>query len=117
MKNPTFWLLFFGLFFLHSCNEKEGLQLSIKGKSDYKIVIPKRADAIETKAAVELQRYLLKISGSQLQIVDGLSESSEKEILVGRCDRSETLNFKGILDALDEDGFLIKMFGIFEILL
>jgi hypothetical protein len=111
MKKSTFRFVFIGFIFLFSCQGKQSIKLTSGGKSDYKIVIPNQASDVENRAAAELQKYLLKISGVNFQIADDLSEPAEKEILVGRCNRSEIQNLTTVLDTLDEDGFLIKTAG------
>lgn len=111
MKYSTGWFLFLGFLFMISCREKEGLKLTSHGKSDYKIVIPNEANNVEIKASAELQKYILKISGTKLEIVKETTTPYAYEIIIGHCNRPETLTVAGLLDTLDEDGFLIKTIG------
>ena len=53
-----------------------------KGQSEYGIIIPAKASAVEQTAAEELQHYLEKATGATLQIV---KEEAEKSIAAGKA--------------------------------
>lgn len=106
MKNlkRCFHLLFF-LFAILSC--KAQLVIVDQNKSDYRIIIPADPAPLEEKAAAELQKYLEKISGVALPIMNDSLEPADHEIIIGKSKRLELYKIKTGLKADDGDGFLI----------
>ncbi len=76
--------------------------------SQYRIVIPSAATSHEVKAANVLQKYLLEISGAALPVITADQHRSPYEIILGQNDRLDDLALKINLNALQEDGFIIK---------
>ncbi len=87
---------------------KQQIILTRDGISSYRIVIPSAATPYETKAAKVLQDYLLQISGAALPIVSADKQGSALEIVLGQNERLDALGIHFNLNALKEDGFLIK---------
>lgn len=77
------------------------------GKSKYVIVIRKDHSAAEENAALELSRYLEKISGAKLPIVTDDQKKQDCEIVVGFANRPGA---KAVKD-LGEEGFTIRVDG------
>lgn len=77
--------------------------------SEYRIVLPKTADAATNNAANELSAYLAKITGVTLPTVTDDTPAQDKEIIVGIARNTEDV----IPDiaALGEDGFVIRVLG------
>lgn len=75
--------------------------------NDYVIVIPENATTVEQTAATAMQKYLKEISGTELQIANDAAAPAEKEILIGATNRMALDS----LDALADDGFIIKTDG------
>ncbi len=59
------------------------INLVVKGKSSYTIVLSKEASASEKHAAEELQRFLLQISGARLPIAVEGTGTPRHMILLG----------------------------------
>lgn len=76
--------------------------------SRYRIVVPTAATEHELKASTVLQNYLLQISGTAIPIVAANQHRSPYEILLGQNDRLDELSIDLNLNALKEDGFLIR---------
>ncbi len=77
-----------------------------RGKSDYKIIIPEKANTTEILAAKVFQDYIQRISGTGIPISSDINKPQNSEILIGRVNRNE---FKDVpIDKLQKDGFLIK---------
>jgi hypothetical protein len=76
--------------------------------SRYRIVIPAAATAHELKASKVLQDYLLQISGAVLPIVEANKDTSRYEIVLGQNERLDELGLGINLNALKQDGFIIK---------
>ena len=76
--------------------------------SRYRIVIPSAATAHELKASKVLQDYLLQISGTALPIISAEKSVSPYEIVLGQNERLDELDISVNLNALEEDGFVIK---------
>ena len=93
MRNIKIILSLLGGMLLASCFP-ESLSaheyLVSKGKSDYKIHISKDAAKPDQYAAVELQKYFLKVSGCSLPIVHE-SKRGDKLIFVGFKGTAESL--------------------------
>ena len=85
------------------------LSLTQNQTSDYRIVLPKTADAATTNAANELSAYLAKITGVSLPTVTNDTPAAEHEIIVGTARDAEDV----IPDiaSLGEDGFVIRALG------
>jgi len=71
----------------------------------YIIVIPVKANAVEVKAAKELQHYIEKMTMYRLNIVRDTMPRAPLEIVIGNC--YENKYFRGI-SQLDPDGFNIR---------
>ena len=84
----------------------QNLTLLKNGRSDYKIVISSKANAIEVRAATEFQKYFHKISGLTLPMVNDATPVSSKEIVIGNTKRIRQQNAR-----LHEDGIVIKSIG------
>ncbi len=80
------------------------------GKSEYSIVIDENADECILTAANELQTYLKKISGAELEIVDETVFEGEKAIILGETELGESI--KEIdRTQINEDGFRLYSNG------
>ncbi|KKR03542.1 MAG: hypothetical protein UT30_C0026G0002 [Candidatus Uhrbacteria bacterium GW2011_GWF2_39_13] len=76
------------------------------GKPEAVIVIPPKASDAVIYAAKELQTYLKKISGAELQIMNSVPEKTDKTLIYVGYD--EVLKSKGLdLSGLGYDGFKI----------
>lgn len=95
-----------GLLFLFSCDSK--IEIAKKGESEYRIVIPAKANKTELKGASYLQRYVKKINGANIPIVRDREESNGKEISVGNTNRLNA-ELIAIVADLEEDGFSVQM--------
>ena len=69
--------------------------------TNYKIVIPESNNSTINYAASELQSYLNKSIGSELEIIRDNVAETEYEIILGECNRKEvsvfTLNEKNLV--------------------
>ncbi len=79
------------------------LRIADNGKSEYVIVVPVKATAIEQKAAELFQEYISRISGSMLTIVNDKVKTAKQEISIGFTNRIP----KGISSEMDHDEFRI----------
>src|SRR4051812_29760984 len=80
-----------------------------KNKSTGTIVIPDKPSAIESNAAIVLQKYLQEMSGAKVEIQSDRESSKGPEILIGKVNRPEA---QGVSTAqLAEDGFTIRNVG------
>ena len=107
-KNLT-WFIF--LFIVISLDAQPvSLQIGPEKSSleRFRIVTPINPSVIEQKAASELQKYLGKITGVKLPIVDDGAKLGSCEFVIGRSMRvPASLGTAGP----DPDGFVIKNFG------
>jgi hypothetical protein len=76
--------------------------------SRYRIVLPASPTQYESRAAEVLQSHLLEISGAALPIVSVNETRSRYEIVLGQNERLDELNLNINLNALKEDGFIIR---------
>lgn len=89
--------------------EKTGeLVLAEAGRSPYQIVIAAQAPVSTRYAAEELQKFLEKIAGVRLPIVAETAAAQDREILVGRSGRLDSLGLTGELAALGKEGYLLR---------
>ena len=84
------------------------LTLADHGSSRYRIVLPIDAIPSERFAALELQRYLERISGVRLEIVPDTEKRTKHEILLGDNAHLRKLGLRPDLEALGGDGFTMR---------
>jgi hypothetical protein len=75
------------------------INLVVKGKSNYRIVLPAQATKWDSLASKELQKYLKDISGAELPIINANSSGKGNEIILGHDGK------------IKKDGFSIKTAG------
>lgn len=93
--------VFLSLFFISSTLMAQS-NLVTDGSSKYKIVISKKADSLDKKAAGVLQEYIFEISTTRLPIATDDQIPEAYEICIGKTNRTPIKeNFK-------YDGFIIK---------
>ena len=91
--------------------EKPISKLAEGGSSEYKIVIPAEAEAVEEYAASEFQKYVLTSSNANLPIVTDADSpvNGGKFISIGNTSLFKELNID--VSNLNTDGFIIKSEG------
>ncbi len=77
--------------------------------SDYQIVVPSLADALEQRAAQQLQRYLSEMAGTKIPVVDEIEYKAKKAIYIGKTDYSKAQ--KVDFTILRGDGYTYKSAG------
>ncbi len=83
-------------------------------RSDYTIVVSKKATEVEIFAANELRDYLRKISGVEIPVQKDNYKIGGKLILIGKTqynchkDKSAAKKLEDKLELIQEDGFLIQ---------
>ena len=77
--------------------------------SDYQIVVPSQADALEKQAAQQLQQYLYKLTAVEIRVVTESEYTGKKAIYIGKTNyaNAQKVNFKKIAG----DGYLYKSAG------
>ena len=84
--------LFILIIILISCKGEvdKQLKITVNGKSNYEIVFMGNASESQYKSATELSKYIKKISGAELSLVDESSQSStKKKIYLGNIKKTE----------------------------
>ena len=124
MKNKglRFLILLLSLFLIPACNTQNGgeekenppagefvpekYESNGVDISNYKIVIPEKANTTINYAASELQSYINKATGSILEIVKDNALENEYEIILGECNRKEIkdVNF----ELLGDESYIVK---------
>jgi hypothetical protein len=101
--------LFILTLIIFSLNMLNAQQLTIvnKTKSEYNIVLPKKASNYEITAAHILQDYVQKISGCKLPVIKDNEKSKPKEILIGITNRTKDDIIKNKKQSLNEDGYYL----------
>lgn len=94
---------------LASAAPDSALTLVEKGKSPYTIVLPSDPTLSEQRAASELQRFLLEMSGARLPIANDGAQVRGPRILVGDSKALRQLNLP--LASLGPEGFLLRTHG------
>ena len=84
------------------------LSLAANGHTSYRIVISTNAPPSERYAAQELQQYLEKMSGARLSIVPEDQPATAHEILLGTSERLKRLGLQPDLQALGQEGFVLR---------
>ena len=80
--------------------------ITLDGWSDYVIVRGAECSESEKTAARQLQTYIKKISGAELEVVTDKNATAEKEIIVGKTNRESADEFDR--EELGDEGFIIK---------
>ena len=86
-----------------------GAGLKINGTSGYQIVVPSGANEVETRAAMQLQRFLGEMSGAELPVVEEGQYSGDAAIYLGRTEFAKSLNLD--IASLKDDGYIYKTVG------
>lgn len=87
MKN-LYFALFVAVLSFASCSDNT-ITINKKGKSNYEIVVLDSATKHQYQSAETLQKYIQKISGVALGIVDEGSQSGKHKIYVGNINNEE----------------------------
>ena len=82
--------------------------LTQEGSSRYRIILPEHPSAFEEQAAEVLQSYLLEISEAALPVIRSDQGINDFEIVLGQNERLNQLSAPVNLNALKQDGFLIR---------
>lgn len=85
-------ILFIFLLLQWSDFSAQSIRLLEDGKVDFQIVIPKAKTEIEWLAAFQLKKYIDKSTGKNIPVVYDYEPGKTKEILVGKTNRSHSLN-------------------------
>jgi hypothetical protein len=96
---------------LSSTTAGAAVTLAAKGKSAYRIVVPADALPSERYAAEELQKYLERMTGAKLPIVDDSTRTQSREILLGANAHLGRLSRQIDLKQLGPDGFTLLTDG------
>lgn len=91
--------------------EKTDLCLAEDARSEYRIVIAATAPSSTRYAAEELQGFLEKMTGARLPIIADTSGAQDREILVGRSSRLESLGAAIDLSSLGREGYVLRTIG------
>jgi len=83
-----------------------------EGKSDYVIVLPDKATAVERTAARELQQHLAQVAGCMLPIVSEADSPGDKpRMVVGNSETARRLLAGMDLNSLAPDAIVIRTVG------
>ncbi|MCB0669569.1 MAG: DUF4838 domain-containing protein [Saprospiraceae bacterium] len=90
----------------YGCSGSSDDKLSIEGRTDYSIVLPDKAGAIEEEAAHQLRHNLSKMSKIALPVVKEGEYKGKNAIYIGNTDyaRASDIDF----EKLEKDGYLFK---------
>ncbi len=99
------------LFLIISCRNTGQINITDNGRSEYKIVVSSNPVGSDLKAASELQKYIERISGALLPIVDDNSPAGTSEIIIGKNNRIKDADISIDFEELGDDGFVIKTAG------
>jgi len=108
IKNLIIW----GLILLSiNLGIAQNITLVNQAKSEYRIVLPKKASNFELSAAKLLQDYIQKISGCNIPIVRDNEKSIKTEVLIGLTNRTKDDIIKTKKQNLKEDGYYLFTSG------
>ncbi|HUT23291.1 MAG TPA: DUF4838 domain-containing protein [Sumerlaeia bacterium] len=96
---------------LVGCREAGRLFARPRRAARCQIVIPREPTPVETRAAEELQKYLLEATDVRIPIVGDDHPAKKREIILGRSSRLRDLNVSIDFSKLERDGFSIKTVG------
>ncbi len=86
----------------------DALVLASGGQSEYVIVISAKRPKQIVTAAHDLQKYLRRISGAKLEIIDDSQPMPARAILLGRSERLEALGIDLSTDDLGTSGYIVR---------
>ena len=89
-------------------NADNSIVLAESQLTRYRIVLPASPNPHELKASEVLQTLLLEISGAAFPIVSANETRSRYEVVLGQNERLDELNLNINLNALKDDGFVIR---------
>jgi len=113
MSHPVLYACAIGCLFLF-CQHQAALggpTLVKNGQSRHRIVLPAAPIASEKYAAEELQRYIQKMTGAKLPILQEPTGSAGLDILLGRSAGLERMKLNVDWQELGTDGFLLRTVG------
>ena len=96
------------ILFLSISVSSQSLTLVQDSKSDYFIIIPKKASINERIAAKILGDYIEKISGCRLPVFEDSKKKAKNEILIGLTNRIKGKSLKNKKAELKKDGYFIN---------
>lgn len=85
--------------------------LAIRGRTAYRVVLPRDASPSQRFAAAELVRHVRLMTGATLRIVDDRSPAAPCEILLGNNERLRKLGISVDWKLLGDEGFLLRTAG------
>src|SRR6185437_2655257 len=90
-------------------DEKDNSNVFAAKISGYQIVVSFKADALEKQAAQQLQQYLSKLSGTEIQVVAESDYKGKRAIYIGKTDyaNAQKIDFNKIAG----DGYVYKSAG------
>ncbi len=93
------------------CARAADLVISMNGHTAYRIVVPRERGAAIDFAALELQRYVREVSGTELPILNEDEAGRGPAFVLGACDRLAGTGLAREARALRYDGVLLKTVG------
>ena len=103
----TIFLIQTGVTMNFALPQQAELFLVKDGSSKYRIIISRKANKIEKKAASELKRYIREISETRLPVLKDKRKIRECEVILGKNDHLKKVLPYMDLETLEEDGFSI----------
>ena len=103
-----FMFLLVGLLTIHGCARTS--DLISNGKSDYKIFVSEKAIKPEKNAALELQKYLQKVSGCKLEITNEV-KPDDKLVYIGFQEAPQSILKDLDTAAFGNEEFIIRSDG------
>jgi len=101
-------LFIFALLIIGSCNKNKSLQIVSKSVSNYEIAFLGKASKSQYQSAALLKKYIDKISGADILIVDESSQSiNKKKIYIGNINE-ETLKTNELSIKVDDQNLIIS---------
>jgi hypothetical protein len=111
VKTLKRYSLFTALSLLLPLQLQSAVTLVTRGRSDYRIILPTSPLPSETYAAEELQKYIRKVTGVNLEIRSEAEKPTKYEIVLGSTERSASLGVQIDLASLGPDGYVLKTQG------
>lgn len=94
----------------HGAGEAK-VELVKDGRSDYVVVLAKQASPSEHRAAAELKRFVIEMSGAVMPTADDTGAAPEKAVYVGDSRLLRALGARIDFDSLGDEGYVIRTVG------